>query len=267
MKQLKEYRQDLEHKELSKSTITKYVTDVKQLELFLQDKELNKKNLIAYKKHLIKQYTTNTVNNKIVTANKFLDFIGKGNLKLKQITTQRKTELDEVLSETDYSRLLRQAKQKGNPRDVLILEIIYNTGIRVSEIKDVTVKALKKGYILADNKGKIRKVPINTRLKKQLTKYVRDNDIKAGSIILNNQGKPLGRTYIFKRLKYLGGQARIKKSKVYPHSIRHLFAKNWIKANGDNILQLADILGHSSLETTRIYTQLNTDEARETMEF
>lgn len=267
MEQLKEYRKDLEHQELSKNTVNKYLRDVKQLYSYLNDEKLNKSNLISYKNQLETKYKTSTVNNKVVTINKYLDYIGKGDLKLKQITVQQKTELDEVLSETDYTRVLRQAKQKGTDRDVLILEIIYNTGVRVSEIQDITVESIKKGYFLADNKGKIRKVPINTRLKKQLNKYVKAHNIKTGSIVLNNRGEPLGRTYIFKRLKYLGGQARVKKSKVYPHSIRHLFAKNWIKANGDNILQLADILGHSSLETTRIYTRLNTDETRKTMEF
>ena len=153
------------------------------------------------------------------------------------------------------------------PRTRALIQILYYTGVRVSEVEFVTVEALKKGYIDIYNKGKHRRVAISRALESELKAYVKEEGIREGSIIKSSRGTPLSRSQIFKDLKWVGGQARVKKSKVYPHSFRHLFAKQWLASNNGNVLGLADILGHSSIETTRIYTTLSTDEQRETINF
>lgn len=263
---LDQYKEYLKDQELSSNTINKYLKDIKQFEEFKQDQEYTKDLIIDYKKELAKKYKTSTVNNKIIIINKYLKWLDLEDLTVKQVKEQNKGSLDNVLTQTDFNRIYRQAESKGTDRDKIMLNALLFTGLRVSELDFLTVEALKAGSITVNNKGKIRQVPITNQLSKQLKAYIKANNIETGPIILNNQGKPLSRNYVFKRLKWLGGQARVKKDKVYPHSIRHLFAKNWLAKNKNNVLQLADILGHSSLETTRIYTKLNTDELRATME-
>lgn len=263
---LNNYKKELINQELQPNTIKKYINDIKAFESFRGNKDYSKDLIINYKDELLEKYKTSTVNNKIVILNKYLKFIDKDNLTVKVVKVQRGNELENVLTQKDFERIYRQAEQKGTQRDITTLDILYSMGVRVSEVEFVTVEAVKKGYSTIDNKGKIRRVPITKALQKKLKKYCKDNNIETGSIILNRNGKPLSRYYIYKRLKYLGGQARVKKSKVYPHSIRHLFAKNWLAKNKNNVLQLADILGHESLDTTRIYTRLNISELRATME-
>lgn len=266
---LEEYKQELIEDELAPSTIKQYISTLRQLNKFLEvnNYRLDKKGLIEYKDLLEAKYKPNTINTKIIIVNKYLEDIGQAELQLKQIRVQNNHNLDTVLSENDYSRILRQAEQKGTSRDYVMLQAFYYTGLRVSELEFLTVEALRKGYIVVNNKGKIRRVPIANRLKKILNDYIQEEGIDQGSIIRNREGEALSRSYVFKRVKYLAGQARVKKSKAYPHSIRHLFAKQWLKSNGNNYLQLADILGHSSLETTRIYSRMNIDEARKTIDF
>lgn len=264
---LKDYEQELLNQELAPNTIKKYVENVRQLEKYIQGKGLTKANLISFKDDLTEQYKTNTINNKIVTINKYLDYLGLEDLKLKQVRQQSQSNLDNVMNENEFERVLRQARQKGIPRDEIMLLSLYYTGLRVSELQFLTVEALRKGHITVNNKGKIRKVPISNKLRKTLREYAKDEGLEKGNIIINKEGQPLSRQYIFTRMKWLGGQARVKKAKVYPHSIRHLFAKQWLKTNGNNYLQLADILGHSSLETTRIYSKMSVDEMKETITF
>lgn len=267
--EIKAYEKDLQKQELAPTTIKKYLRELNNLIKYLDanNLKLDKDSLIDYKDKLEDEYKPNTVNNKIIILNKYLTYQGLDSLKLKQVKQQVNHNTDNVMTDTDFNRILRQAEQKGTSRDTVMLLSLYYTGLRVSELEFLTVESVKKGYITVKNKGKIRKVPIAKKLDKELKAYVKEQGIEKGAIILNKNNEPLSRNYIFKRLKWLGGQARVKKSKVYPHSIRHLFAKQWLKANGDNYLQLADILGHSSLETTRIYSRMNTDEMRDTINF
>lgn len=278
---IENYKKQLNSEELSKNTIIKYINDAENFERWLmdnyfngdsaalenwqQDDHLNKDITVKYKEHLKNHYKLSTANNKIITTNKFLKFLDRDDLVVKIYKVQTTT-LDDVLTQNDYVRIQRQAQQKGTDRDVLMLEVFYQTGLRVSELQYFTVEALKQGFIVADNKGKIRKVPITNSLKKAATSYIKQHKITSGAIILNQDNEPLSRYTVFRRIKRLAGQARIRKDKAFPHNLRHLFAKNWLSKNGNNVLQLADILGHESLETTRIYTKLNIDETRKTME-
>lgn len=267
-----DYNNHLNNEELRPNSISKYIHDLKLLYNFLGDAELTQKNLIGFKKDLEAkeeqgEITKSTLNSRLISINKFLKWYGLEDATLKLLKVQTKTTLDDILSETDYNRILRMARNRGTYRDTMILEVISNTGLRVSEIKFLTVDALKKGYMDITNKGKSRRVPIPDKLAKGLKEYIKEKGIKDGYILVTRNGKPLNRSYIYTRIRWLGGQARVKKEKCHPHSLRHLFAKRWISKNGNNPLQLADILGHSSLETTRIYTKLDTKEAKKTMNF
>lgn len=263
---ISEYERELENRELAKNTIKKYLKDVTDFLKYVGDQEVTQEKLIEYKGQLLEKFKTNTVNTKITIINNYLSFKDM-DISVKHERTQRSTTLDNILSETDYNRLIRMSETKGNTRARITMLSLYYTGLRVSELEFLTVAAVKKGYIDINNKGKYRRVPINKKLSKELKKFIKDEGITKGSIIINKSGDPLSRSYIFKELKYIGGQARVKKAKVYPHSFRHLFAKQWLKHNNNNVLVLADILGHSSLETTRIYTTLSTNEQRDTINF
>ncbi len=261
-----EYERELHKRELSKNTIIKYLKDVKDFLNYTDGKEITQELLITYKSDLLDKFKISTVNNKITIINNYLAFINS-DVNVKQEKIQKENVLDNVLSETDFNRLIRMSETKGMTRARITMLSLYYTGVRVSELQFLTVEALKKGYMDIENKGKHRRVPICTKLSKELKKYIKDEHITRGHIIVNSRGESLSRSYIFRELKWIGGQARVKKDKVYPHSFRHLFAKQWLKHNNNNILALADLLGHSSLETTRIYTSLSTAEQRDTINF
>lgn len=263
---IKKYERELKNRELAESTIEMYLRAVRDLLDYAAGQELTHDLLIDYKKVMMEKYKTSTLNNKITMINNFLDFIGK-EMSLKQERTQRSNVLDDVLNQNEYERIRDMATRRGKHRTRAVIQILYYTGVRVSEIKFITVEALKRGYIDIDNKGKHRRVAISKTLESELKEFIKSEGITEGQIIRNSRGEPLSRSQIFRGLKWVGGQARIKKDKVYPHSFRHLFAKQWLANNGDNVLGLADILGHSSIETTRIYTTLSTDEQRDTINF
>lgn len=261
------YKKELENRELAKSTITKYLKDVSDFLEYVGDKEITQEKLISYKKELITEYKTSTVNTKITIINNYLKFKDK-DISVKQERVQKSNSLDNVLSKDEFKRIVSMARTKGNERIRITMLSLYHTGLRVSELQFLTVEALNKGYMDVNNKGKHRRVGINKELTKELKKYIKDEGITNGTIIINKNGDPLSRSFIFREMKYIGGQARgIKKTKIYPHSLRHLFALNWLEHNNNNMSTLADILGHSSLDTTRIYATLSTKEQIKTMDF
>jgi site-specific recombinase XerD len=166
-----------------------------------------------------------------------------------------------VISETDYNRLIRIAERLGRDKIKHIMETLAKTGIRINELQYITVEAIKKGFCEVQNKGKIRDIIISRGLAKSLKVYCKNNQITEGIIFKSRYGAPLDKAYIWRQLKHVAGQARVNKSKVHAHSFRHLFAKTYLR-DGGNITHLADLLGHSSLETTRIYTMQSKDEHR-----
>lgn len=263
---LEDYEVELDNRELAESTKKMYLRAVNDFLSFADGQKLTQDLLIEYKKHLLNKYKTSTVNTKTTIINNYLEFADK-DISVKQERVQKSNILDDVLTETDFNRLIRMADTRGKERERVIMLILYYTGIRISELPNVTAEAVKLGYIDINNKGKHRRVPISRTLSKTLKQYLDDAGIESGPIIVNRDGNPLSRSYIFRQLKWIGGQARVKKAKVYPHSFRHLFAKQWLKNNNGNTLALADLLGHSSLETTRIYATLSTDEQRQTIDF
>lgn len=253
------------NEELSEKTLKKYKRDVTE---FIQiadietKEDVTKEKLIEYKDNLISTSKTSTVNNKIIIINKFLTFLfNSKEYNLKQIKTQNKFEVDNILSKSDYERLLKWAIKLNKTVMYYLMKTLAGTGIRISELKYITVEAVKKGKTEIYNKGKKRPVYIKESLQKELKRYCKDKGIEKGTIFKSRGEKPLDNAYIYKEIQYIAGQARVNKKKAHPHSFRHLFAKEYLNAGG-NYLNLADILGHSSTDTTRIYSVKDANENR-----
>lgn len=253
------------NEELSEKTLTKYNRDINE---FIQTaniktkEDITKDKLIEYKENLMNKSKTSTVNNKIIIINKFLTFLfNNKDYNLKQIKTQNKFEVDNILSKTDYDRLLKWAIKLNKMVMYYLMRTLAGTGIRISELQYITVEAVKKGKTEIYNKGKKRPVYIKESLQKELKRYCKDKGIEKGIIFKSRGEKPLDNAYIYKEIQYIAGQARVNKKKAHPHSFRHLFAKEYLNAGG-NYLNLADILGHSSTDTTRIYSVKDANENR-----
>ena len=268
---IKEYKDSLKLSEKEENTINQYEGYLKEFIKYanIKNKEdITKEKLIEFKEYMQEQYKTNTINIKITVINAFITFIGlDSSYKLKHLKKQQKATLENVLTQTDYERLLRIAKIKNKKVMYYIMETLEETGIRISELEHITVEAVKKGEAVFDSKGTVeRKAFINKKLQKELLKYCKEEGIKTGIIYKSRNGNPLDSAYIYKEIQWIAGQARIKKSKAHPHSFRHLFAKNYLSKPGHNIADLKNILGHKNISTTEIYLQKSTRELKETLE-
>lgn len=246
----------LHEQEKSNSTIKSYQRELFALQMYIDDNKLTKEKLIEYKSMITSQYKPTTCNVAIAAINSFLRYIEHENLFLKPLRIQKQIyePTDRELTRKDYDRLIRAANLNGQDRLSLIIQTICSTGIRVSELQYITVDAVKEGKCAVNNKGKSRIVFIPAQLQKLLKKYVVKQNITAGSIFVSRNGKPLDRSNIYHSMQRLCSTAGVKPSKVYPHNLRHLFAKTYYTQNKD-ISRLADILGHTSINTTRIYTR------------
>lgn len=266
-KQLPSFIDELYCKELSERTLKKYKANIQSFIDWIPDaEEIDKKTMIDYKKHLIESSKKiSSINNYITIINKFVCWMGRKDLTLKKVKAQIEYEISNVIDLTDYKRLIRQARKAGQKDTELIMRILASTGIRIEELKFFTVENLGP-YIEVTNKGKTRTVPIRRELLRDLRTYCRENQIRSGTLFPGRvPGKQLSSSTIWKRMKKLAGAARIKKEKVYPHSFRHFFAMEYLESGGMEI-ELADILGHSRLETTRIYVRATKEKKREKIE-
>ena len=245
----------LYEEELSDNTIEKYMRDIRFFREWLQDKGIDKSIVIEYKKELCERYAIKSVNSMLSSINAFFVFMGWYDLKVKTLKIQRRIFADKSkeLSKSDYERLLIAAKNKKNERLYYLMQTIAGTGLRVSEIKYVTCEAVRQGQAVINCKGKIRQIFLPKKLCQMLKKYVKSQNIKSGSVFVTRSGRPLDRYAIWKMLKDLCESAGVSKDKVFPHNFRHLFARTFYSLQKD-IVRLADILGHSSVETTRLYT-------------
>ena len=249
------FRIYLYEEERSDNTIEKYMRDIRFFREWLQDRSIDKSIVIEYKKELCERYAIKSVNSMLSSINAFFVFMGWYDLKVKTLKIQRRIFADKSkeLSKSDYERLLIAAKNKKNERLYYLMQTIAGTGLRVSEIKYVTCEAVRQGQAVINCKGKIRQIFLPKKLCQMLKKYVKSQNIKSGSVFVTRSGRPLDRYAIWKMLKDLCESASVSKDKVFPHNFRHLFARTFYSLQKD-IVRLADILGHSSVETTRLYT-------------
>lgn len=262
------YAAHLREGEHSAGTIEKYLRDVGAFGRWLGARELTKENAIAWKEHLSAAgYAPDTVNSMLSALNGFFAFIGREDCRVKFLRIQRKMfrAAAKELTQEEYTRLVRAAEAQGDARTALLLETICATGVRVSEVKYITVEAARAGIAEVALKGKIRTIIIPGKLGKKLLKYAKKKKIASGEIFLAKGGKSLDRRRIWAMMKALCKAAGVESSKVFPHNLRHLFARCFYAVSHD-IVQLANILGHSCIETTRIYLATTSSENAEQME-
>ena len=253
---VKEFADYLYDRENANATVDKYVADIKKFFSFLSNKRIiDKKLLLEYKEWLVQKYAINSVNSMLAALNQFLEFLGVGNLKVKRIKVQKQPFLQDQkeLTEKDCQKLIETAKKEGKEQLALCIETIACTGIRISEIKYFTVERVKKGKIEILNKGKYRRIFLPKKLQQKLLDYCRNNNRKEGWIFVTRNGKLKDRSNIWREMKQLKEKAGVAASKIFPHNLRHLFARIYYKETKD-LAGLADLLGHSSINVTRIYT-------------
>ena len=263
-----QFKQHLISEEKSANTIEKYLRDVRAFAGFLYGREVTKENAVGYKQKLVDNgYAIKSVNSMLASINSLFSFLGWLDCKVKAIKQQRQILCgeDKELTKAEYVRLLNAAKQQKNDRLNLLLQTICGTGIRVSELEFITVEAAKAGQATVNCKGKTRTVFIVKELKKKLLQYAKNKRIAIGPIFITRGGKPISRTNIWREMKALCKDANVNPNKVFPHNLRHLFARTFYGLEKD-IAKLADILGHSSINTTRIYIVSTGDEHRRRME-
>ena len=266
---VEEFKIYLYEREKSKNTIQKYMCDVEKLKEYAAGRSLNRALVLRYKDHLKNDgdYKTTSVNSFLTAANQFFEFMEWHDLRVDLYRTQKEVFMPESkeLTKDEYKRLVKTAVKQGKIRLSLIMQTICATGIRVSELPAITVRSLRNGMATAYNKGKERKILLPKRLQKLLLCYVYQHGIERGSIFQTKNGNALDRSYIWREMKGLCGEAGVDEEKVFPHNLRHLFARTYYNLHHD-IVKLAGILGHSNIETTGIYLKESFNHYRKQLE-
>lgn len=260
------FREHLILEERSAATIQKYIRDIKAFAKYAEG-AVTRETVIAYKKRLQEHYAVRSVNSMLASLNSFFAFLGWHDLRVKALKLQQQVYCPEEkeLTKAEYTRLCKAVQRRHNERLNLILQTICGTGIRVSELQFITVEAAKCGEAVVRCKGKTRAVFIVRELRQKLLRYAAEQGIKSGMIFVTRTGKPINRTNIWREMKSLCQEAGVNPEKVFPHNLRHLFARVFYGMEKD-IAKLADILGHSSINTTRIYIISTGIEHRRRME-
>ena len=241
--------------ERSLNTVRKYCQDIRQFKDWIGGEKVTKETLLDWKEFMIlKGYKGTTINGKIISINAYFKYFGQIEYKMKLLKVQRRffRESANDLTKEDYKKMIYTAKRLGKRRLLLIMETICTTGIRVSELKYITLNAIQEGKAEILLKGKLRTILIPKTLCKKLKYYAKENGIFCGELFITRSGKSISRKQIWAEMKALCHKAQVEASKVFPHNLRHLFARCFYERCKD-ISKLADVLGHSSIETTRIY--------------
>ena len=253
-----DFKQKLIKENLSENTIKNYIFGCRQFAK--KYKIINKKNLLTYKAFLLENYKPKTINLRILGINRYLDFIGKSDLRLKDVKIQQKTFLENVISNADYEYFKNCLLNDKNYMWYFVIRCLAATGARVSELIEFKVEHIKCGYIDIYSKGgKVRRIYIAKKLKNDCIEWLNKINKQSGFIFCNKKGIRITTRGIAHQLKALAKRYDINESVVYPHSFRHLFAKNFLEKYND-ISLLADLLGHDSIETTRIYLRKTSEE-------
>ncbi len=263
------YGQYLREEERSHATVEKYLRDVRKFREYLclsGRNELDKETVLQYKQYLNEHYKTTSANSMLAAINSFFEYLGCEEYKVKLFRIQRIvfSEPERELTEKDYERLVQAAERKGDSRMSMLLQTIGSTGIRISELRFVTVESLASGRAYIYNKGKSRIALLPVELTRMLKNYCKKEKITQGSIFVTKSGKPMDRSNISKKMKELGREAGVDERKVFPHNFRHLFARIFYRIEKD-VVRLMDLLGHSSINTTRIYTMTTEEQPRRQM--
>ena len=264
-KEMKEFKNYLVKEEKSKNTVEKYMRDIKGFSDFLKGKSVDKRAIMEYKMLIEKRYTVSGANSVLAAINGFFRFKGWYDVIVKQFKIQKIGFCPEEkeLTSDEYFRLVATAEKNGNRRLSLLMQTLCATGIRISELEYITVAAVKSGEAVVNCKGKRRMIIIVPELCKKLDAYVKEKNI-SGAVFQTSKGKPVSRSNIWREMKALATKANVKASKIFPHNFRHLFARSFYEIDKD-IVRLADVLGHSDVNTTRIYTASTSEEYRKKM--
>lgn len=261
-KLLERYKIYLADNEKSLATTSKYIRDVRKFMEYVNGQNITKELVTEYKEYLRtnKKYKLSSINSFLIAINSFFSYMGWHNLRVKTYKVQKElfTPAGRDLSRQEYKKLVYAAKRKGNKRLAMIIQTICATGMRVSELSSVTADSVKKGVVDIYCKGKHRQVLLPGKLRKMLLVYISGNKIK-GIVFCTSSGKAVDRSNIWREMKSLGDEAGVALEKIFPHNLRHLFAKVFYETNKD-IARLADVLGHSSIETTRLYIMVTSRE-------
>ena len=256
---IQDYGKNLFEEEKSKATIDRYLRDIRSFYESLQDDKIVDKNrVIHYKMQLTGTYKATSVNSMLTAVNGIFSYFGWTECKVKLLKIQKSSfrNSQQDMSRDDYIKLVETANQQGKVRLGMIIQTICAAGIRVSELKYMTVEAVKSSRAVINNKGKTRIILIPPELQSALLTYCEEQEICSGMIFSTRSGKPLDRSNIWREMKNLGKSATVMDEKVFPHNLRHLFAVTYYKKE-KNVVYLSDVLGHSSVETTRIYTSVD----------
>ena len=253
---LEAFQQYLYERENARATIRKYMTDIRTFCRYLgKDREADKNRLLLYKEWLLEHYAISSANSMLAALNQFLKFKGYASLTVKRIKTQRSLfrQEEKELTKGEYRKLVEAARGEGKEQLALCMETIAATGVRISELQYFTVERVQKGRIEIMNKGKYRRIFLPDPLRRKLLDYIKENRIREGYIFITRNGKPKDRSNIWSEMKALQKKTGIQESKIFPHNFRHLFARVYYDITKD-LVGLADLLGHSSLNVTRVYT-------------
>ena len=252
---IKSFKDYLINEEKATATVNKYLHDIDEFQVWLSEQELSKMMVLEYKAYLCEHYAPASVNAALSSLNSFFKFTEWYDLKVKNLKIQKQifVSTDKELTKAEYERLLEAAKDKKNERLYLLMQTICSTGIRVSEVRYVTVESVARGIAEINCEGKRRQVFMPKQLCQILKQYIKEQKIKSGAVFVTRNGNPLDRSNIWSDMKKLCKAANVSEKKVFPHNLRHLFARTYYSLQKD-IVRLADILGHSSVNTTRIYT-------------
>ncbi len=255
LKSIEGFKENLLSEEKSLFTVSKYVRDTMVFTKWCKGRELSKELVLEYKKELLSKYAPASVNSVLSSLNSFFEYNGCHIYKVKLLRIQKQIFAPEgkELSKAEYERLLLAAQRKENKRLYYLMQTICSTGIRVSELRFITAEAVRTGQAHINCKGKMRVVMLPKKLCRMLASYIREKKITRGPVFITKNGKPLDRSNIWSDMKRLCKSANVSREKVFPHNLRHLFARTFYSLQKD-IVRLADILGHSSVNTTRIYT-------------
>ena len=255
VEQIREFSRYLREEERETATIDKYSRDVKDFFIWLKDREISRERMGEWRGYLLQAGRKPvTINGKLSALNKFLSFLGRNDCRTKYLKIQRRLfrSTEKQLSKQEYIRLMETAHSLGRERLALLMETICATGIRVSEVKYITAEAIRAGRTEIALKGKIRTILLPGKLCRKLKKYAGKRKIVSGEVFLTRNGKGMSRRQIWAEMKSLCEKAGVAPSKVFPHNLRHLFAQTFYRVCRD-VAKLADVLGHSSIETTRLH--------------